>query len=442
MANDSGKVQPDDLLQRLLQQAETAEDYNMAAAFLSEAAMVDPENEKVANELYSLAQDLFFEQKYSSALPLFNLLRALWDEDNLDSYGYVLFYAGLSLINLNEFERGEALLREGLEFDPENPNFLQTMGYYFLNRGVYEEGIQYLKKLLDDFSGEQQEFLEILEAILWARYKQNRKKQGLHFLLDYFDNYGDDEAVKLYLRFVRLLKGQTGVDALEHLLSKIEELEAEELIDISTQVYYEIHIELSWRYYQIAEELFGTAESQSEREEVQELGNSILNLLLKETDRATKLSPENPVPYLMRARALLIRREFEAALQAAESGLSLAGTNNQATVSERINLKSLDLLSAPSLSENDPSPGLLLAKVDALTGLERLGEALNTLEQTQALFPSEVIYYRYAAALLWKMGKPQEALAQFKLAHNASVKFDKPTRSLEKKIKAGLAQGK
>ena len=119
------------------------------------------------------------------------------------------------------------------------------------------------------------------------------------------------------------------------------------------------------------------------------------------------------------------------------------------TIQEESGQYTTDKFTAPSLKEgegeqkreeNDPRPELFLAKADALTGLERYEDALQTLNQAMHQFSTKIIFYRYAAALLLKMGKPEEALAQFDSARKAKVKLDAPSRMLVKKIKAVLTQ--
>jgi tetratricopeptide (TPR) repeat protein len=142
-------------------------------------------------------------------------------------------------------------------------------------------------------------------------------------------------------------------------------------------------------------------------------------------------------------------KDYPAALQAAEDGLSLALETLPKTIQEEPGGYLSEEFTAPSLEpieqaqrekEGDPRPELFLAKADALTGLERYEDALQTLNQAMHQFSTKIIFYRYAAALLLKMGKPEEALAQFDSARKAKVKLDAPSRMLVKKIKAVLTQ--
>jgi len=464
MTDGSEEIQVDAIVRSLVRRAEAAEkagDNNHAVALLIEAALTDPGKMGIGSSLFGIAQAYSDQHNYKAALSVYNLIRALFEHEDVAEYDIVLFNSGVALVELGDLEQGEVLLREAVENDPEASWRLRPFGYFLLNQQEYEEGIAFLKAANEiDYFEYNQENLESLEAIAWAEFKQGRKEEALQFLLENVANFLDYRVLDIYLRLVRLMDDQAAVDAIKQMEEKLSEYEAEELpIGDPEPVLIDAWLELATRYQKLGKKdkalnYFLEAWNNKSLASLIGRGKAFLefgevDLTLKYADQAAALAPENPLPQTLRARAYLAKEDYPAALQAADDGLSLALKSLPKTIQEEPGQYLFEEFTAPSLklmeqtqreSEGDPRPELFLAKVDALTGLERYEEALQTLNQAMLQFPTKIIFFRYAAALLLKMGKPEEARAQFDAARKAKAKLDAPSKKLIKKIKAALTQ--
>jgi len=461
MADETDNTQTEEL-QRLLERAEAAKksgDLELAAAILSEAALIVSDNWDIANELFDIAKDLL-NTNSAAALMTIHFIRANYgdyDISYLENLDKPLFNRGWDLVESGELARGEELLRTAVKFYPQSPEWKCTLGYLLLNQQRYKEGISFLEQAneLEDYNDDD-DLLDNLEAIAWAEFKQDNKDQALQLLLDNYTYLYDDRVPQIYLRFVRLLDDKTAVGALEEMLDKLEEIG---LIEEQPSIRSSAWLELARRYLSMGDKENELADFIASSEKFGKDVTALLGLgrvfleidssdkALVLADRAIKLAPEDPRPLALRAQALLAQHDFATALQAAEDGLKLATAEPTREVKE----KTIHYLTPPTISdmeseivqtESDAHPVLVLCKVDALTGLERFGEALDTLGYARRLYPEEIIYYRYAAALLLKIGEPQEALIQLRLANKAKVKLDPASKDLQRKIKAALAEGK
>lgn len=461
MADENGNTQAEEV-QQLMKRAEAAKksgDLELAAAILSEASLIETDNWDIANELFAVVKDLV-NTNGAAALITINFMRAnyaSYDDTSLENLDQPLYQRGLDLVESGELARGEELLRSAIKLYPQSPEWKCALGYFLLNQQRYKEGISFLEQAneLNDYNDDD-DLLDNLEAMAWAEFKQDNKDQALQLLLDYFTYFYDDRVPQIYLRFVRLLDNKTAVAALDEMLERMAEIE---LIEEQPSLRSSAWLELARRYQSMGDKENELADFIVSSEKFGKDVTALLGLgrVFLETDssdkaivladRATKLAPDDPRPLALRAQALLAQRDFATALQAVEDGLKLVTTDPTGGVKE----KPLHYFTPPTISdieseiaqdESDPRPVLVLCKVDALTGLERFDEALETLGYARDLYPAEIIYYRYAATLLLKIGKPQEALTKLQLARKARVKLDPASKDLQRKIKSALAKGK
>lgn len=460
MGTDNSQID----FQLLLSRAESAKesgDLELAAAILTEAALIDTENWDVYNELYDVAYALIGTNS-AAALIVINFLQtnyADFDHLGLEYFDSPLYQRGVDLINSGDLKRGEELIRAGIKFYPQSEFFKYMLGYFLLRQERYAEGIDFLEQAieLDDYQDEN-DFFENIEAIAWAKFKLGRKKEALQDLLFYFTRFFDDRAPKIYLRFVRLLDDKSAIDALEKMFEKLLDMENDGFpIANKDIIMREFWREYARRYQRRGKKeeayTFLTIAAKKKQENADvllDIGKLFLEMdspdkALELADQAANIAPEDARHNALRAKALVAQKDFLSGLQAAEIGLAHADKRPITMVRE----KKSDYLIPPDLDEikaiqkeSDARAELLLSKVDALTGLERYDEALVTLGKAQKEYPKEIIFYRYAAALLLKTGKPKEALMQLQAARKVGVKLDKPSRDLQKKIKEALENHK
>lgn len=406
-----------------VQRAEIADQerkYLKAAALLSEALLIEPEHEAGQELLFALARELYFQEEYEQALLIFNLLRQIWSKEGFVNIDYTLYYSGLALMALGEVERGENVLCEAFNMGEDNPEFLRTLGYYLLDTDRYEKGIELL---LDAIPIDYEDIDTTLEAITWAYFKNEKPMEALEFLQDIFQDYIYDGSPQVYFRYLNLLDEETIFNALGWLLKKLKSLLDTDLYDeeIIQQILDELnrHQRSLGIKIDLMTENFGTAKDSA-------------RMWIEET-------PNDQNAHVLYTRVLLARKEYEAVIEAANSGLAVI---LQEPVQERVSERDLSKIPIPDLSEFEPDPiaSLLLVKVDALTGLERYQEALETVEQAHKRFPGELIFYRYAASLLLKTDQPKKAWSQIEAARKAKLEFDDPTQSLVTRIKSALTK--
>ena len=445
-------------LNQLIKRVDTAiieERFSLAAALLSDAIVLDPNNPTTSKKLFAVAENLFSQQHYEQALVLYNILRLVVTDEMLDEYPEIIFNPGLALIELGELERGEALIREAIKLDEVNEYFFNTFGYYLLNKGEYDEGIECLleSNYIDTWP---EQLLSSLEAIAWAYTKQSRDEEAVKVLLEQFEFWLDEKILDLCLRYVRLLDDETAILAIDKFNQSLVKLEEDgRWIDEDNRYLLTSILDQAERYQRIGKPnealsrfLVIAKEHLDDPRILRGLGKGSLAIGLQENavqfyQAAVRLEPENPLNYAQLAEALIVQKDYSGALETLGMGLNTAFPNQSKVVRDGEKVYGLPSMTVPNLSEletknqpaePDPKAALLLAKADAMSGLERFEDALQTVEQAQKLFPHELIFYRYTAALLLKLDKPRQAQKQLASAREAGIEFDDPTKKLERKI--------
>jgi len=452
-------------LQQLISRAKSAKesgDLELAAAILSEANLIEIENWDVYNELYDVAKALI-DTNSAAALIVINFILAKYADFEgigLEYLDYPLFNRGVDLINSGDLKRGEELIRAGIKFYPESEFFKYMLGYLLLRQERYDEGIYFIEQAIElGYYQDENDFFENIEAIAWAKFKLGHIEEALQDLLYHFDRLLDARILDIYLRFIRLLDDKAAIDAFGKMQKKIEYWELEEYpqyrIENQDALMHDFYLERGKRYQRMGKKeaaafYFSLASDYCKVKENIEailgLGNALIDIdspdeALELAEQAANVAPKDLRHHALRAKALVSKKDFQSGLQAAENGLALAEEQPETVIREN----GQDYLVNPILDEieaaqegRDARAELLLSKVDALTGLVRFEDALDTLRKAQGEYPKEIIFYRYAAALLFKTGKPRDAQSQFLLARKAGVKLDKPSRELQKKIKDAL----
>ena len=128
-------------------------------------------------------------------------------------------------------------------------------------------------------------------------------------------------------------------------------------------------------------------------------------------NKIAALAPEDARKYALQAKIHLAKREYPAALKYYEQGIYVAVDFINKKRKEEVRENDSEFIPAPSLQEleeandrgeRDHLPELLLAKVDALSGMDRYEEALKTINKSMSYYPLEPIFFNYKAALLLK----------------------------------------
>ncbi len=455
MTNQYDNAQIDDV-QHLLNRAQSAKDtgdLELTAAILTDAALIETENWDIAKELLDVAKALVSTNSAAVLITINFMLAnyASFDHEPLYYLDYPLFNRGWDLIMAGEMARGEELLRAGLRFNPDDPWFLRSMGYYLLNQHRYDEGISFLEKYNELYEYED-EVLESIEAITWAYCKLDQKDYALQYLLENLIFFSDGVA-NIYLRLVNILDDNKAIEAISNLLFKV--LEDEELENRSA-ILSAVFLESAKLFQKIREpekaiDLYALVHNDDKLkpEVLVGFGHALLEAgfpdkAMEIADQAAEITPENQSILALRAQALIALRNYQSALQTADDGLMITPRGASTNIRE----ETQDYFTRPTLGqiepirylrERDARMELILSKIDALTGLNQYDEAIDLLQIAQEEYSQEIIFYRYAAAIYQKTGHPERALGQFKKARRRGLTLDKPSLELQKRIKTTIA---
>jgi tetratricopeptide (TPR) repeat protein len=442
--------------------SESAGDLVRAAALLTQAAILDSDSENfdLYEYIYNIAENLYYYNNYVLSLTLFNFLRTHYDE-HVILIDNILFYIGLSLIKLGEVDQGEASLRAGIEIFDDDGHKKRTYGYFLLSQEKIKEAIDIFTEVLDDIDEEAE---EIFEAISWTFLKQHRHEDALHYLLDTLDTFHGTSAAKVYFRLLTLLEEQPAIIAVAKIIGRVIGLMKKMLDSIDEEYIYAGDEYFSYQDV-LQEALVYLARRSGKKEEALSLldstwkenpdSSSILIGLargyiefeqatkaLEITERARSLDPENPEVLIVSAKAELALGNYKEAYEKAQEAWDkISNKNNKYIYSTPMKKEFFDPPKFDELDKKvqnrnlDLQADIYLTLVDALSGMGKYEQALDTLHKARTAYPKELIFYRYIATLLYKIGNTKEALKHLSTARKQKIKLDKPTLDLERKIK-------
>lgn len=461
MAKDKSPEQSGEpLSMRLLKQGKNAledENRSLALTYFCEALLLDPDIDIDIFDIQMYARELASHGEFMQTAPIALFLQAYhgWGEPIVDSVltANVFFWHGKQLIDSGEDELGAQLWVKAAETDPGDYEWMESGAQILVAEGLYEEAAKILEIALEETYFDEESGIELLA---WAQHKSGRTAEALETLLAWLYNYSSDRLPRLYLYLVRSLDDEAVLDAIQKLDEKLRELLDEELIFANVQefLFDAWWILINRSLQKASNEAIAYISRAVEKVEMSSWAKVFaygwLFLNLGDFDKAVELSnetmeivPNHPLPFLMKAKAFLAKKEFKQALESAESGLAMIEQQNAYAVEPDDVLQNLRGQPHEKTTihwrTQDPHPELLLAKIDALTGLQRYDEALNVLGSALQSHPKILIFYRYAATLNYKLGNTELAYAYLQKARKEKLKFDKPTRELNQKVKKLLS---
>ncbi len=160
------------------------ERYDEALDFYDKYVMYRPDDESA---LLSRAELLLRMARLDDAIKQYRVAAKRWPESamSLNALGYTL------ADRTDEYKEAEKLIRKALEYDPDSPAIIDSLGWVLFKRGEYEAALVELERayeMLDDH--------EVAAHIVEVLVALERRDQALEVLVDAESRHADSELLQ------------------------------------------------------------------------------------------------------------------------------------------------------------------------------------------------------------------------------------------------------
>jgi Tfp pilus assembly protein PilF len=132
-------------------------EYNKAKTALENVAMMSYDNKTLTEEAFTRLGELYNETKeYDKSDKNFEKAIAMNAKNALARNNFAYY---LSLRN-ERLDKAEAMSKESLELEPNNPSYLDTYGWIRYQQGNYDDALLYINKAIDNGGGNSPDVLE------------------------------------------------------------------------------------------------------------------------------------------------------------------------------------------------------------------------------------------------------------------------------------------